>query len=67
MQKAPWEPKANKEQTRESVVKYRLQPSLWDDNEKEIENLQKHAEIRLNTTEFRKTNAEIVLTMERFV
>ncbi len=44
MQKAPWEPKANKEQTRESVVKYRLQPSLWDDNEKEIENLQKHAE-----------------------
>ena len=40
----PWEPKANKEQTRETVTKYRLQPNLWDGKEKEIENLQKHAE-----------------------
>ena len=44
MQEAPWEPKADKSQTRESVVKYRMQPALWDGNEKEIENLQKHAE-----------------------
>ena len=40
----PWQPKATKEQTRETLTKYRLQPSLWDGKEKEIENLQKHAE-----------------------
>ncbi len=44
MQKAPWEPKASKDQTRESVIKYRMQPSLWDGNEEQIEDLQKHAE-----------------------
>ena len=43
-QEGLFEPKATKEQTRESVTKYRLRPELWDGNEKEIENLKRHAE-----------------------
>ena len=40
----PWEPKADKDQTRETVIKYRLQPELWNGKDKEITELKKHAE-----------------------
>ena len=44
MQQAPWEPKADLEQTRSTLRKYRLTPNLWDGKEDEIKELQKHAD-----------------------
>ena len=40
----PWEPKANREQTRETVLKYRNQSNLWDDKDDELKELEKHAQ-----------------------